>query len=95
MTYFSEEADFKAKGLHYVTRMTYFSEEADFKAKGLGIPGACIEVVSHEQDQLEDLLELLAALHLLACLCRGHQVLHTNNTAGFKIILGQCDIFFF
>ena len=37
MTYFSEEADFKAEGLHYVTRMTYFSEEADFKADRLGI----------------------------------------------------------
>ena len=45
----------------------YLSDERDVEANALSVAGASVHVVAHEEDQLEDLLELPTLLQLLLC----------------------------
>lgn len=49
-----------------MTLATNLAKEADVEAKRLGVPGAGVHVVPHQQHQLQELAEGLALLHLLA-----------------------------
>lgn len=49
----------------YDEAASYLAEEADVEAKSLGIPGASVHVVPHQQHQLQELAEAFALLHLL------------------------------
>lgn len=67
---------------------SYLAEEADVEAERLGVPGAGVHVVPHQQHQLQELAEAFALLHLLA----GKRHVHDVGTDVVELLLeGQLE----
>lgn len=67
---------------------TYLAEEADVEAKGLGIPGASVHVVAHQQYHLQQLAEAVTLLHLLT----GERHIHDVRSDVVHLLLeGQLE----